>query len=166
MRGCAISVLDGTFPCLVRENLEPRAAGIEKQGASAAAQMAESRFAHKPDKDGNPVGSLFKERGDLYFIVISTTDRWPSFKASLIDNRLAIDPKPVLCVNGDSCHQRSRNLLYVNIFAESEPGIGLVFVILLADPLCLPGIFLSSSSQPKAKNQSRYRQYLSHLVSV
>ena len=154
MRSRAIPVLDGALPCLVGENLELRTTGIEKEGTSAAAQMAESSPTHKPDKNGNPVGSFFQIRSNLDFIIIPVSDGWSSFKASLIDNKLAIDPKPVLCVNGDSRYKRSWNFLNVNIFTESEPGIGLVFVILFADPLGFPGILLRSGLGSKSQDQS------------
>ena len=72
--------------------------------------MTETVFPEMPEQDSDGVRTFCQVRGDIYRIVISPGRRRSSFQATLEDNQLVVDPKPILGIGGDTGDELVRDI--------------------------------------------------------
>ena len=83
--------------------------------------MAEPRPSEIPYQDSQDIFPFLEIRGDIDLVVIAVPNGRTPLQATFPHNHLAVYPKPVLCICGDTGNQGLRNGIQADLLAEAQP---------------------------------------------
>ena len=117
--------------------------------------MAEPAFAEMPDQHSNRILTVLQIRRDLDRIVISIIRRRSPFQSPFKDDQAAVYPQPIFAIGSDTGGKCLRDLVYMNGFTESQPGIRRALATFRIDPMRFPAGFGPAGSDTSDQQQQQ-----------
>ena len=108
--------------------------------------MAESAFTEMPDQHSNRILAILQIRSYLYRIVVGVIRRRSPFKPAFKDDQATVYPQPIFAIGSDASGKSLRNLVYMDGFTESQPGVRLALTTFRIDPMGFPARFSMAGS--------------------